>query len=231
MVAAPLWTGIITETSGIGSDFGAVRARRARGTRRDESLQVAIVSPGRRRFVVEHAREASARVVAAAFVDQHAAEMAQHLDPRAAKAVDQSVGRRAVAFAHQLDEQIAFGLALERLGIERARFLAHKMLGDAAEVAVLARAQQEVEILARRDEAFVEAAGALEHVAPYDELARHDVPRMREHFVPRGRLGAVGPRVGAHRPALGIDFERERVDEAQMQKTMPSGATTPRAAL
>jgi hypothetical protein len=36
---------------------------------------------------------------------------------------------------------------------------------------------------------------------------------MREHFVHRGRLGAVGPRVGAHRPALGIDFERERVDE------------------
>src|SRR5580704_5229825 len=150
MVAAPLWTGIITETSGIGSDFGAVRARRARGARRDERLQVAIVSPGRRGFVVEHAREASARVVGAAFVDQHAAEMPQHLDARTAKAVDQSVGRRAVAFVHQLYEQIALGLALERLGIERAGFFAHKRLGDAPEVTELARAQQEVEILARR---------------------------------------------------------------------------------
>ena len=80
-------------------------------------------------------------------------------------------------------------------------------------MAVLARAQQEVEILAGRDEAFVEAAGALEHLAPHDELARHDVPRMREHFVHRGRLGAVGPRVGAHRPAVRIDFERECVDQ------------------
>src|SRR5271170_446063 len=123
----------MTETVGIGSDFGAVRARRARRAGRDESLQVPVVRPGRRGFVMEHAREASARVVGAAFVDQDAAEMAQYLDARTAKAVDQSVGRRTVPFADQLNEQIALGLALERLGIERAGFLAHKSLGDAAE--------------------------------------------------------------------------------------------------
>src|ERR1700685_3266609 len=142
----------------------------------------------------------------AALVDQNVPEMAQHLAPRAAKAVDESVGGGAVTLAHQLDEQVALGLALERLGIQRARLFAQERLRNAAEVTVLARIQQEVEILARRDEAFVESAASIEHVAPHHELARHDVPRTREQFFHRGRLTAVGPRLRRrHRDTLRID--------------------------
>src|ERR1700684_2243692 len=130
----------------------------ARRAHRPEGAQISPVCLRRRRLIVDDSREASPRILGAALVDQNVPEMAQHLDPRAAKAVDEPVGGGAVTLAHQLDEQVALGLALERLGIQRARLFAQERLRNAAEVTVLARIQQEVEILARRDEAFVESA-------------------------------------------------------------------------
>src|SRR5260370_41595716 len=71
---------------------------------RQERSQISPVGLGRRRLIVDDSRETSARVVGTALLDQDAAEMAQHLDPRAPKSVDETVGGRAVARAHQFDK-------------------------------------------------------------------------------------------------------------------------------
>src|ERR1700691_4449496 len=78
----------------------------ARRARRPKGAQISPVCLRRRRLIVDDSREASARILGAPLVNQNVAEMAQYLDPRVAKAVDEPVGGGAVTLAHQLDEQV-----------------------------------------------------------------------------------------------------------------------------
>src|SRR4029077_14286661 len=156
-----------------------------------ESPQVSAIALHRCRLIVNDPREASARLADAALLDQHARHMPHHLYSLGAKLPDETAGRGAVAFTDHAHEQVALRLAIQRLRIERTRGLADQRRGDAAEISLLAREQQEVHIFTGGNEAFVESAASLEDLAAHHELTRHDVPRPREHLRHRRRIDAI----------------------------------------
>src|SRR5277367_1867075 len=178
-------------TSDIGSDFSIAGARRrSRRARRKKCFQIFAIRTRRHRLVVDYPRETSARIFGPSFFHQDASGLLQRLRAVAIEAVDQAPGSRAVARAHQLDEQIVLRFAPEHGRIERARGLAQERIGDAMEVAMLARLQQKVAVFDAR-QPLVKSAASLEHVAPHHELARHDVPRTLEQLLHRRRRGAL----------------------------------------
>src|SRR5271170_6558057 len=198
--------------SDIGSDFSIAGPRsRSWRARRKKGFQIFAIRARRHRLVMDDPREASARIFGPSFFHQDASGLLQHLRAVAAEAVDEALGSRAVALAHQLDEQIVLRFAPEHGRIERARGLAQESVGDAMEVAVLARLQQKVPVFDAR-QPLMKSATSLEHVAPHHELARHDVPRTLEQLLHRRRRRALRLAVEASDlTPLQIDLESTRV--------------------
>src|ERR1700722_9523632 len=156
-----------------------------------ESLQVFSVRPRRRRFIVDNAREASMCLFSAPLFHQHAAGLLEDPGLFAVEARDKAVGGRAVARAHHLEEQFVLRFAVEPRWIERARGLAHELLGHAMKMAELARHQQKIPVLECR-QTLGEAAALFECAPPHHELAWHDIPRPLEQLLHRRRFGAFG---------------------------------------